>query len=232
MNADANGSRPRSRRRPARCVSTSRRSASPRTRTPDLDVDARVRPARRTRAACPAATFDGLRTYLFETLGFRGNTHDYGDPENSFLDSVDRTPARDPDLARGRDDGGRAPDRRAGARCRHARSLPRDGRGPRRRVVRSVPRRRASTTSTGCRRLFARVPRRTRAASRARCSVPTDPHVIVARMLANLENGRLASDPMAMAVAVHVAHGVARCSRRSSAERLVATRRAVRSRWN
>ncbi len=29
-----------------------------------------------------------MRTYLFESLGFRGNTRDYGDPENSFLDSV------------------------------------------------------------------------------------------------------------------------------------------------
>ena len=37
---------------------------------------------------CPTPTFDGMRAYLFQTLGFRGNTRDYGDPENSFLDSV------------------------------------------------------------------------------------------------------------------------------------------------
>lgn len=37
---------------------------------------------------CPEATLGGLSGYLFEELGFRGNTDDYGDPANSYLDVV------------------------------------------------------------------------------------------------------------------------------------------------
>ena len=83
----------------------------------------------------------------------------------------------------------------------------------------------------GCRRLFARVHGNARGFSRALLA-PTDPHVIVARMLANLENGRLASDPIALELAVRAAHGVARSSRPTSANDSRPTRRAVRARWN
>src|SRR3977135_3797499 len=55
---------------------------------PTLDVDAACARLDELAAACPTPTFDGMRAYLFETLGFRGNANDYGDPENSFLDSV------------------------------------------------------------------------------------------------------------------------------------------------
>ena len=55
---------------------------------PGLDVDARCARLDELAQRCPTPTFDGMRAYLFETLGFRGNTRDYGDPENSFLDSV------------------------------------------------------------------------------------------------------------------------------------------------
>ena len=55
---------------------------------PGLDVDRECARLDELAQRCPTATFDGMRAYLFETLGFRGNTHDYGDPENSFLDSV------------------------------------------------------------------------------------------------------------------------------------------------
>ena len=36
----------------------------------------------------PFARLDGLRVFLFEELGFRGNVHDYHDPRNSFLNEV------------------------------------------------------------------------------------------------------------------------------------------------
>jgi hypothetical protein len=39
-------------------------------------------------ASCPAPTFSALRTHLFGAGGLRGNVHDYGDPENSFVDAV------------------------------------------------------------------------------------------------------------------------------------------------
>jgi regulator of sirC expression with transglutaminase-like and TPR domain len=64
---------------------------------PDLDVDrecARVRlisaeGARRVHEVSnPFARLDGLRAYMFEELGFRGNLEDYNDPRNSFLNEV------------------------------------------------------------------------------------------------------------------------------------------------
>src|SRR5438552_9903098 len=55
---------------------------------PGLDVDGECARLDDLAYRCPTPTFDGMRAYLFETLGFRGNTRDYGDPENSFLDSV------------------------------------------------------------------------------------------------------------------------------------------------
>src|SRR3954469_11631289 len=55
---------------------------------PGFDVDEGCARLDEIAQACPNATFDGLSAYLFETLGFRGNEDDYGDPENSFLDSV------------------------------------------------------------------------------------------------------------------------------------------------
>jgi regulator of sirC expression with transglutaminase-like and TPR domain len=38
--------------------------------------------------ASAAARFEALRVYIHETCGFRGNTDDYYDPENSFLSTV------------------------------------------------------------------------------------------------------------------------------------------------
>jgi len=55
---------------------------------PGLDIDAWCGRLDELAAACPEPTFDGLRTHLFEREGFAGNTDDYADPENSFLDSV------------------------------------------------------------------------------------------------------------------------------------------------
>jgi regulator of sirC expression with transglutaminase-like and TPR domain len=55
---------------------------------PTLDVDAGCARFDELAAGCTSATFAGVRGHLFGTLGFRGNDEDYADPENSFLDSV------------------------------------------------------------------------------------------------------------------------------------------------
>jgi regulator of sirC expression with transglutaminase-like and TPR domain len=55
---------------------------------PGLDIDACTNRIDELAAACPTATFDGLREHLFDAQRFIGNVRDYGDPENSFLDSV------------------------------------------------------------------------------------------------------------------------------------------------
>lgn len=64
---------------------------------PELDVDrelGRVRlisaeGARRVNGqANPFARLDGLRVYLFEELGFRGNIDEYNDPKNCYLNEV------------------------------------------------------------------------------------------------------------------------------------------------
>jgi hypothetical protein len=82
----------------------------------------------------------------------------------------------------------------------------------------------------GCRRLFASVHGSARGFSRALLA-PTDPHMIVARMLANLEGGRLATDPLALSwlCDLHLSLPDLEPDQR---ERLTATRRTLRSRWN
>jgi regulator of sirC expression with transglutaminase-like and TPR domain len=54
---------------------------------PGLDVDEWCDRLDVIASGCDA-TFDAIRVHLAETLEFRGNTEEYGDPENSFLDSV------------------------------------------------------------------------------------------------------------------------------------------------
>jgi regulator of sirC expression with transglutaminase-like and TPR domain len=62
---------------------------------PDLDVDgylaeltAMAREARRNLRGSFSARVEGLRRYLYHDLGFRGNTADYYDPRNSYLNEV------------------------------------------------------------------------------------------------------------------------------------------------
>ena len=55
---------------------------------PGLDIDAWTGKLDELAAECSTATFSGLREYLFDAQRFIGNVRDYGDPENSFLDSV------------------------------------------------------------------------------------------------------------------------------------------------
>jgi regulator of sirC expression with transglutaminase-like and TPR domain len=57
---------------------------------PDLDVAAELGQLDALATKCPEPSLDGLRRYLFEELGFHGNTDDYADPSNSFLDEVVR----------------------------------------------------------------------------------------------------------------------------------------------
>ena len=145
---------------------------------PGLDVDEGCARLDALAARCPVPTFDGLRAYLFDSLGFRGNERDYGDPENSFLDSVvERRLGIPISLAVVTMEVGR----RIGvarARRRHARAFPRDGRRARRRVVRSLPRRRAARHRRVPAASSRSVHGSARAFSRAQLA-PTPPHVIV-----------------------------------------------------
>jgi regulator of sirC expression with transglutaminase-like and TPR domain len=53
----------------------------------DLDIAAQSRRLDAIAVRCPPG-FAGLRHYLFEDLGFRGNVERYDDPRNSFLSEV------------------------------------------------------------------------------------------------------------------------------------------------
>jgi regulator of sirC expression with transglutaminase-like and TPR domain len=64
----------------ALCISASVRS--------DVDVDAQCARIDDLAAACATGTFDAVREHLFGVEGFRGDTDDYRDPRNSFLDAV------------------------------------------------------------------------------------------------------------------------------------------------
>jgi regulator of sirC expression with transglutaminase-like and TPR domain len=53
-----------------------------------LDVDAGLAEVDELAAGCRTPTLDGLRRHLFRDLGFGGNTDDYYEPANSYLDQV------------------------------------------------------------------------------------------------------------------------------------------------
>jgi regulator of sirC expression with transglutaminase-like and TPR domain len=55
---------------------------------PDLDVDARLAQLDGLAAAAAGRSTTELAELLFVTEGFDGNTTDYGDPRNSYLDDV------------------------------------------------------------------------------------------------------------------------------------------------
>jgi regulator of sirC expression with transglutaminase-like and TPR domain len=55
---------------------------------PALDVDAELARLDALADTCPVPTLDGLVTHLFHDLGFAGNSADYYDPDNSYLDRV------------------------------------------------------------------------------------------------------------------------------------------------
>jgi len=196
---------------------------------PGLDVDRGCDLLDELAARCPTPTFDGLRAYLFQTLGFRGNARDYGDPENSFLDSVIQRRLGIPiSLAVLTMEVGR----RIGAPV-HGVGMPghflvmdaaRDG------VWCDPFHGGALYDLEGCRRLYSRVHGNARGFSRALLA-PTDAHSIIARMLANLESGRLASDPVALGWLCELHLALPDLSE-DQREHIVAARRSVRARWN
>lgn len=55
---------------------------------PDLDIDAYRARLDDLAAACPEPTLAAVSRQLFAVEGFRGNTDDYYEPENSYLDQV------------------------------------------------------------------------------------------------------------------------------------------------
>jgi regulator of sirC expression with transglutaminase-like and TPR domain len=194
-----------------------------------LDIDRECARLDDLANGCPTPTFEGMREYLFETLGFRGNTRDYGDPENSFLDSVlERRVGIPISLAIVMMEVGR----RIGAPV-HGVGMPGHF------LVMD-----ASMQGVwcdpfhggvlydleGCRELYSRVHGSARGFSRALLA-PTSPHAIVVRMLTNLESGRLAGDPMALAwlCELHLSVPDLGAEQRT---RISTTQRAVRARWN
>jgi regulator of sirC expression with transglutaminase-like and TPR domain len=55
---------------------------------PELDIDATLVRLDELADTCFAPTLDAVVRHLFVDLGFRGNTADYHDPRNSYLDEV------------------------------------------------------------------------------------------------------------------------------------------------
>jgi regulator of sirC expression with transglutaminase-like and TPR domain len=196
---------------------------------PGLDVDEQCARLDELAASCPLPTFDGLRTHLFDRLGFRGNVRDYGDPENSYLDTVlDRRTGIPITLAVLAMEVGR----RLGTPV-HGVGMPghflvmdaaREG------VWCDPFHGGALYDLEGCRRLFARVHGSSRGFSRAML-VPTSAHAIVDRMLSNLERGRLANDPLALewVFGLQLRLPELPAPRR---QRIAANLRSVRARWN
>jgi len=180
---------------------------------PALDVDRACARLDELARRCPTPTFEGLRAYLFDTLGFRGNDRDYGDPENSFLDSVlERRLGIPISLAVVVMEVGR----RIGVPA-HGVGMPghflvMDG----------------SREGVWCDPFHGGG--NTRGFSRA-LLMPTDPHAIVARMLSNLEHGRLASDPLALGWLCEL-HALLPGLPDDQREQIATTKRAARSRWN
>jgi regulator of sirC expression with transglutaminase-like and TPR domain len=197
---------------------------------PGLDVDGCGARLDDLAARCPAADFDTVRVHLFEREGFAGNIDDYEDPENSFLDSVI--------------------DRRLGIPITLSvlmiavgHRLGTDVRGvgmPGHFLVLDGLRGDvwcdpfhggAPLDENGCRRQFDLVyggamPFQTSFLA------PTPPRAIVARMLANLERGPLAADPVQRAwmCGLHLdIPGIAPAERMQLAEQLAATGDVMRA---
>ena len=55
---------------------------------PGLDIATEFGRLDELAAGCKEPSLDGLTHHLFDELGFRGNTENYGDPDNSYLDQV------------------------------------------------------------------------------------------------------------------------------------------------
>jgi regulator of sirC expression with transglutaminase-like and TPR domain len=161
---------------------------------PGLDVDEWARRIDTIATRCTDASFDGLRAQLFERDGFHGDLDNYADPENSFLDSV---------IERRRG----IPISLSVLMIAVGRRLGVDVRGvgmPGHFLVLDATHgdrwcdpfhAGAVLDADGCRRRFDLVYGGTLEFQRSFLE-PTTPPAIVARMLANLERGKLATDPV------------------------------------
>jgi regulator of sirC expression with transglutaminase-like and TPR domain len=196
---------------------------------PGLDVDEACARLDDLAFGCPERTFAGLRAYLFGEMGFTGNTTDYADPENSYLDAV---------LARRTG----IPITLSALMMETGRRLGIDVRGigmPGHFLVRD-----GSAADEwcdpfhggrvydldGCAVLFRRVYGPTAAFSPAFLT-PVSARTILARMLANLEQGRAARDPTQLAWMCAL-HGSIPDLSESERERLRIASRSVQARWN
>ena len=161
---------------------------------PGLDVDEWCARLDGLAARCPEPHFDALRELLFEREAFAGNIDHYDDPENSFLDSVIERRLGIPItlsvlmIVLGRRLG---LDVQGVGMPGHFLVLD----GARGDVWCDPFHHGALLDAAGCRRRFDLVYGGAMAFEPAFLA-PTGPHAIVARMLANLEHGRLASDPI------------------------------------
>jgi len=161
---------------------------------PGLDVEACLARLDAIAARCPEPTFEAVRVHLFEREGFAGNLDNYADPENSFLDSV-------LERRRGIPISLSVLMIAIGARLGvDARGVGMPGHflvldGERGDVWCDPFHRGAVLDAHGCRRQFEMVYGGALAFQRAFLS-PTPAPSIVARMLANLERGELATDPI------------------------------------
>jgi regulator of sirC expression with transglutaminase-like and TPR domain len=191
---------------------------------PGLDVDAWCARLDELAARCPAPDFDSLRVHLFDREGFAGNLDHYEDPENSFLDSVI--------------------ERRLGipitlsvlmiaVGCRLGVDVQGVGMpghflvldGLRGDVWCDPFHRGALLDPAGCRRRFDLVYGGAMSFQPGFLA-PTPPQSIVARMLANLERGKLAADPVQRAwmCALHLdIPGITFDERMQLADQLAAT---------
>jgi hypothetical protein len=190
-----------------------------------VDVDASLGQLDELARACPVPTFDGIRRHLFGTLGFRGNTEHYEDPDNSYLDCVLARRTGIPitlsvvliEVGRrlgvpivgiGMPGHFLARDEESGRYCdafARGRLLDRDG----------------------CAAIFAAVTRGAVAFDES-VLVPVTPVQVLARMLTNLEHGPFAADPVRLGglLDLHVAlPGLAPADRVALASRLAAAGR-------
>src|SRR5262245_29149806 len=196
---------------------------------PGLDIDRACSRLDDLAGSCPSPTFDALRRQLFGVEGFRGNTDNYTDPENSFLDSV---------LARRLG----IPITLAVVMIEVGRRLGVDVRGvgmPGHFLVKD-----GSSDATwcdpfhggvlmdvgDCQRLFALVHGGARGFHPAYLA-PTAPRAIVARMLMNLEHGPLATRPeqLEWMCTLHLAIPDLADGER---DRIEALMQSARARWN
>lgn len=196
---------------------------------PGLNIDAACARLDDLAARCSDPSFDALRTQLFGVERFAGNRDDYGDPENSFLDSVLTRRVGIPiTLSVVMIEVGR----RLGLDVRGVgmpgHFLAQDASHP---EVWCDPFHGGRLyDAEDCRALFARLHGASAPFHPSYLS-PTGKHAIVARILTNLEHSRLAKDPVQLTWMCDL-HLVLPNVDESERARLQLATRTVRARWN